>query len=79
MFIYLEKSDKAKTILHLVSFSMSLCSIGSTLLDDELEKSDKAKTEVHNHDSSLMQSVFDRLDTGLWQYDLVRERKERSF
>ena len=56
------------------------CSIGSTLVDNELEKSDKAeKTEVHNLASSLMQPVFDRLDTGLWQYNPVREREERSF
>ena len=53
--------------------------IGSRLVDHELEESDKAKTEVHNLNSSLMQPVSDRLDTGLWQYDPVRERKERSF
>ena len=58
---------------------MSSCSIGLTLVDNKLEKSDKDKIEVHNLDSSLMQSEFDRLDTGLWQYDPVREREERSF
>ena len=52
--------------------------IGSRLVDHELEESDKAKTEVHNFNSSL-QPVFDQLDTGLWQYDPVREREERSF
>jgi len=60
-------------------FQCHRCLIGSTLVDNELEKSDKAKAEVHNLGSSLMQLVFDRLDTGLWQYDLVRERNERSF
>ena len=53
--------------------------IGSRLVDYELEESAKAKTEVHNLNSSLMQPVFDRLDTGLWQCDPVREREERSF
>ena len=56
------------------------CSINSTLVDNELEKSDKAKIEVHNLGSSLMQLVFDWLDTGLWQYNPIRERIEkRSF
>ena len=55
------------------------CSIGSILVDNKLEKSDKVEINVHNLGSSLMRPVFDRLDTGLWQYDPVRERKERSF
>ena len=53
--------------------------IGSRLVDHELEESDKAKTEVHNLNSSLMQLVFDRLDTYLWQCDPFKEREERSF
>jgi len=53
--------------------------ICSRLVDNELEESDKAKIEVHNLNSSLMQSVFDQLDTDLWQCDPVGEREERSF
>ena len=53
--------------------------IGSRLVDYELEESDKAKTDVHNLNSSLMQPVFEQLDTDLWQCDPVREREERSF
>ena len=54
-------------------------SIGSALIDHVLEKSGKAKTEVYKLNFFLMLPVFDRLNTGLWQYDLVREREERSF
>ena len=53
--------------------------ISSRLVDHELEESDKAKTEIHNLNSSLMQPVFNQLDTSLWQCHPVREREERSF
>ena len=50
--------------------------IGSRIVNHELEESDKAKTEVHNLNSSLMQPLFDQLDTVLWQCDPLE--KERS-
>jgi len=57
---------RLKQLDPLFLFQCRWCSIGSTLVDNELEKSDKAKTKVHNLDSFLMQPVFDWLDTGLW-------------
>ena len=50
--------------------------IGSRLVDHELEKSDKVKTEVHNLNSSLIQPVFNRLDTGYGS--VIPLEKERS-
>ena len=66
MFIYWIRVTRLKQFDTLFLLQCHRCSIGLTLVDHELEKSDKAKTKVYNLDSSLMQPVFDRLDTDLW-------------